>query len=371
VKNETVSGPLILFLPIDPGGAIGWARIADGVIVGAGDAFVEDEVALDKNAAECVAVVPAMQTGIDWISLPDLPQAQRDAAARELMADAMIGGAQALHVVTGLAENEFGLRPVAWVEEAIVDNWLARLAELGLEVTALIPAQLALADPGQGLVEATLGSELIIRGPQVAWLSDSILNDALSGGVKPTPLTERQRDAGLLKMLDCPPLNLIAGRFAPKRSWALGFGNGRRLALLAAALVGLSLFIPHAQNWQLNRAAARLEAETSAAAAILYPESGDPAAQLRATITARRGGGAGFLPTLNAVIAAVSSTTNVELTGLRFFVDGTLETTIRATNAAESAEVRRKIEASGFVVETGVETMNQGRLLQSIKVRGS
>ena len=366
VRNDAVTSGLILFLPADPDAPIGWARLDAGVIVDTGDQFEGD-----ATGPVVTAIVPAAVTGIDWISLPDFPQAQRDAAARELIADRLIKGDAPLHIVTGQAEDESGRRPVAWVEEQLIDHHLARLKALGITPEALVPAQLAVAAPEVGFVEARIGSEQILRGACLAFCADDALREALLGGAEPVRLTEQQRDAALIRVADDPPLNLITGRFAPKRSWGVGGKFGRQIALLAAALVGLTLLIPHVQNWQMNRAASRLEAETAASAAALFPGSGDPAGQLKAAIVARRGGGAGFLPTLAAVSGAVSSTANVELTALRFAADGTLETTIRATNDAEAAEVRRKIEAAGFTVETGAETQNQGRSLQSIKVRGS
>jgi type II secretion system protein L len=359
-----MAGALLLFLPAEHDDSIAWVRVTEGVIAGTGDAF-----ALGEGEGEVVAVAPAAHVGIDWINLPDMPQAQRDAAARELLADQLIDGGQTLHLVTGSGEVESTLRPVAWVDDQLMEDWLARLSSLGVVPTALIPAQLLVPVPDVGCVEARIGQEDIVRSGHAAWLSDPALNGVLMGEEMPTRVSERQRDSGLLRMLDAVPLNMMAGRFAPRRSWS--FAQGRRLALLAAGLAFVTLLIPIVQNWQINRAAARLEAETAQAAAQMFPASGDPAAQLTTAITARRGGGAGFLPTLSAISAAASSTANVELTGLRFSADGTLETTVRATNAAEAAAVRNKIEARGFVVETGAETTNQGRLLQTIRVRGS
>ncbi len=356
---------LILILPSEPASPINWVRADDGAIVGTGPDFAGEEA-----DCEVIALTPAACTGLDWITLPGLPQAQRDGAARDMLADRLIAPST-LHLVTGEAENEAGLRPVAWVEEALVKGWLARLAALGVVPNALVPAQLAILPPSAGLVAAQIGDEMIIRAPNAVWLSDPALDDALFGGATPMVQTERQRDAGWLRLIETPGLNLISGRFAPKRNWSLGAGTERRLALLAAALVGVSLLLPVVQNWQTNRAAEKLEVETAQAASALFPGAPDPAGQLRSQITARRGGGAGFLPTLAAVTSAVSSSANVELTGMRFLIDGTLETTIRASSAAETADVRAKIEAQGFVIESGAESQNQGRLLLPIRVRGT
>jgi general secretion pathway protein L len=360
-----VTDTLILILPADPEGPVAWARAEAGAIVGTGQDFDGEE-----SDCEVIALTPAAQTALDWITLPDLPQAQRDGAAREMLADQLIDPAS-LHLATGDAEDDDGLRPVAWADDAHVEGWIARLTSLGVSPSALVPAQLAILPPNAGLLSAQIGDETIIRAPWAGWLSDPTLDAALGGDAAPVAQSERQRDAGLLRLIDAPGLNLISGRFAPKRSWSLGAGTGRRLALLAAALVGVSLLLPVVQNWQTNRAAETLEAETAQAASALFPGASDPAVQLSNQITARRGGGAGFLPTLSAVTSAVSSTADVELTGMRFLIDGTLETTIRATNAAEAATVRAKIEAQGFTVEVGTESQNQGRLLLPIKVRGS
>jgi general secretion pathway protein L len=361
-----VNDALILFLSAEQDGAIAWVRVADGGIIGTGDVF-----AGDTGESDVIAVLPAAHAGIDWIMLPEMPQAQRDAAARELLATQLIDNGQTLHLVTGRADEETDLRPVAWVDEQHVETWLAELLSLGVVPIAMIPAQLAVHAPDDGFVVAQIGPENIVRGVHSAWLSDPALNGALMEQGTPISISERQRDAGLLRMVETLPLNMIAGRFAPRSNWSFGVGQGQWLFAFAAALALVTLLIPIAVNWQINSAAARIEAEAAQVATQMFPASSDPAAQLTAAVTAKRGGGAGFLPTLSAVSAAVSSTANVELTGLRFSADGTLETTVRATNAAEAAEVRSKIEARGFEVETGAETTNQGRLLQTIRVRGS
>ncbi len=357
---------LILFLPGESDAAIGWARASEGRIVAEGS----DVSGLADNGYErIVALAPASVSGIDWIELPDLAPAQRDAAVRGLLADRVIA-ADTLHMTASSEADATGFRPVVWAGRDRMAGWLAALAQAGLQADAIVPALLAVEPEADGFVRAKVGSEVVVRGPRSGWADEENVTPLLAGDAEIAEMSQRAVEAGLLRLVDFPPVNLLSGPFAPGGDWAVDSRLKRWLVGLVLVVALMAMLIPLAQLWQTNRAAARLEAESSALALRSFPDAENPLAALQAEVSARRGGGAGFIATLGAVNQAVADTPNAELTGLNFTPDGILQTTVRVTNADEATRLVEKIRAQGFRVDLAAPAMNQGRLLQPITVRG-
>ena len=344
---------LILILPHDGDAAMPWLHVVDGVIIARGAGEPE---ALD--GARVIAFAPAEDIGIGWLDLPDVPRAQRDAIARQQLGDQIIGGSGELHIASQVDV-------AAWLAPAVMDQWLSRLPVLP---DSIIPAALAIQAPDQGLVSATVAGSAILRGKQLAVAGEPGMIAAF--GAPDHILSDAAVEAALVAAAADPPLDLMTGRYAQHQSVFDAKGLVR-LAQLAAVALGLLLVLMVAQILATDHAAERLEESARARAAEQFPGSADPMADLNARLAASQGGGAGFLRTMAAVTGAISGNPLAELTRARFDATGVLEVGLRVPKLADVAGVKSQIEASGFAVDQGVPSTEQGRTVVQLRVRGS
>ena len=162
--------------------------------------------------------------------------------------------------------------------------------------------------------------------------------------------------------LEQAPLDLRQGPFARRRDWRVAPARARRLAVLAAALLLVSLAVQVAAIARYSFAADSAEAETRRIAAAALPRSpgvADPQAALTQRLAELRGGGAGFGATAGALFEAVKATPNVELTALAFAPDGLLRATVQADTPAAIEALRQRVEASGFAAEAGAAAVRR------------
>jgi general secretion pathway protein L len=344
---------LIIILPAEGDAPLHWLRVAAGAVVARGG---DDP---DYGGAErLIAFAPAGRVGIDWLDLPDLPAAQRDAVAKQQLADQILEPVDAVHVVTaqGVA---------AWASHVDMVDWLARIAR---RPDHLVPLALVVQPPETGLIGAMIADQPVLRGPRLAVLADPALVQAFGEPI--LSLSATQIDQALIFASEEPPLDLLTGRYAARRDWI----DGRTIRLLAAlALLALGLFaaLTIAQIWKTNRTADQLEASARADAAKQFPQAADPLADLTARVTAQRGGGAGFLPSMAAVTSALTVHPQAELTSAQFDPSGQLQVGLRVPAIGDISAITTRIEAAGFVVEQGAPVTEQGRVVVSLKVRGS
>jgi general secretion pathway protein L len=303
------------------------------------------------------AFAPVSAVRLISAALPPLPQLQRDAVAREQLSAAFAGP---VHLVSGM-QSDGALTPVAWVDPARLSAWQALIREAGLEADAIIPAALLI---GEGDVADLCGEEVwgLAEGVIPADLGHA--DEMPSRALNASSLVQTS-----VNFAGNPPLNLLTGRFAPRRASSFGVQKKMIFTLLSALAV-VSALIPAAQAWRTNRDAAKLEGDAQSMAAASFAGSGNPVAALDEAVSARQGGGAGFVPTLQAVSAVVEAMPGVELSLLSFSPDGWMSVTVRAASTDELERVARKLEGAGFRVVKGAVVAEQGRQSGQFRVRG-
>jgi general secretion pathway protein L len=167
-------------------------------------------------------------------------------------------------------------------------------------------------------------------------------------------------------------VDLRQGPFARRRELGLGAGRLRRLALLAAALLIASIAVELGAVARYSLAADAAEEETRRIAAAALPRNpaaaGTPGA-IGDRLAALRGGGAGFTATAGALFEGVKATPDVELTGLSFTPAGTLRATVASRSPPALEALGKRVEASGFEVETVAPRSGGGRRIADLVVR--
>lgn len=357
---------LLLFLARG-GGIEGWIRIADGAVAARG----AGTDGLDAHRpAPVVAVVPGEEVTLRWLDLPaGLSAAQAGGAARLMAAELSAQPLDELHVAAGRESEEGGARCVGLVPMAAMRAWLEAVEAAGFEAERLIPETLLLAPPAEGFATRDAGPLRLYRAREEAFAAEPELGELLLAGRGAAAV---EGEDGLAEALAQAPLDLRQGPFARRRDWRVAPARARRLAMLTAALLLVSLVVQIAAIARYSFAADAAEAETRRVAAAALPRSpglADPEAALTQRLAELRGGGAGFGATAAALFEAVKATPNVELSALAFSPDGALRTTVQADSPAAIEAVRQRIEASGFEAEAGAPRSGGGRRVADLMVR--
>jgi general secretion pathway protein L len=320
-----------------------WLLLRGGAVVARGGADL-----LPDDGARVVLAVPGSAVAIHWLALAEgLAPAQAAAAARLMLADASAEPLADMHLAIGRAEE--GRTPAALVPARRMAAWLAAAEAAGIAPDAMVPTTMLLAPPETDFVRHGIDH----RGPAAAFALEPDLAEAVTGRA---PVADRDAaafEAGLSPLAADPPLDLRQGAFAPRRSWAVGAGALRRLAMLAGLLVLLSLAVPVAALIIAKRGAARMEAE---AAALALPGGGADSAP-------------GFAMIAPALFAAIRATPNAELARIDYRADGSLAATVLVDTPATLEMLSQRIRDGGFDVAPGALANRGGRPAAELTVR--
>ena len=351
---------VLLFLPSEAR-PWRWWRPADGA---SGEGVPTDE-------ARVVAVAPAEAVTLHWATLPDRSQAQATAAARLLVGEASAAPLSALHVAVG--DGGSGDRPIAVVETRTMQGWLAALAAAGVDADAIVPAPLLLPAPDEGYAIAEIGGAWVVRGSGSGFADEPGLTKLVTGGTEPTRVTDAALATAVAGALAAPPLDLRQGVFARRRRVEIDWRLVRRLALLAAALLALTLAIDVVRLVRLDLAASHAEAQADALATEALPRGEtvtDPGRQLAERLSRVRGPGLGFTATLATVYAAVRQVPGSEVTSIVFQPDGALIVGLATQRESAPTDIKRAIEAAGLPVTSGVFQSANGRVAGQFTIGG-
>jgi general secretion pathway protein L len=361
---------LLLFLSRD-GGIEGWTRLADGAVAARGLGL---DGADGHRSAPVVAVAPGEAVTLRWLELPaGLSPAQAAGAARLMVAElsAQPVGERPVAVARGAPDGAGG-RCVGLVPMETMRGWLDGLEGAGFDAERIVPETLLLPPPAEGMATWDSGLLRLYRGQDEAFAAEPELGDMLLAGRPAVPVDPETFAARLAEALDQAPLDLRQGPFGRRRDWRVAPARARRLAVLTAALLLISLAVQVTLIARHIFAADAAEAETGRIAAAALPRSkglSDPQAALTQRLAELRGGGAGFRATAGALFEAVKATPNVELTALTFTPDGLLRATVQADSPAAIEALRQRVEASGFAAEAGAPRSGGGRPVADLTVR--
>ena len=345
-----------------------WLRIVDGDVVSRGNDTVE---ALPLHEGEIVVgVVPARDTVVRMLDLPNLSDAQANAAARLTMVEQSLSG-ERLHVAAGPADSG-GQRVVVAVEAEKIAARLRSLATLGLDPERLWAAPLLLPRPEIGFVRASVGAETLLRGQTTGFLDDPGLTEAIVGDARIIELDQHELEAAIADAVHGPGTNLRHGIFAKRTAWSIDVVRLKRFSVMTLVLGLLILGSALVVITRLNVTAARVERQNITDAAALLPLGTivtNPTLQTEARLAAMRGAGGGFGLLASAFATAVNATPDAEVGAMVFDGEGGLRATIRAGSAAELSDVVTRLSVSGLRAEPGPIFTNQGRPYRDVTVR--
>ncbi len=386
-RDQSLSSRDALMIALPPGGSSAtssalWWRIIDGQVTQRGDTLDWLHGSAGGGLApetHVVGIAPAADTILHRAAFPGLAPRQAEAAARLLAAEQSISPAAALHVAIGAANGGGESRDIIVVAETAMSGWLDWARGHGIELDSIVPAVLLVpldTAPGASadmLVRGTVAGETIIRGPNTAFLADPVLIDHIVGNEgRIIDAAADHIESVMISTCESPPTELRSGCFASKPASWLDGALVRRAALLAGAILLVSLLIAVARIAVTYADIARLDsAAATAAAAALDP---DPPVEgaviaLDARLAALGGGPARFSAPLAALVAAMEAQPTVTIDTLSWRGDGLLSITLGAPRAEDINPVLLALQARGYVITAQPRSGNDGRALGDITIR--
>ncbi len=371
----SVNDALLIFLGRREG-VDGWLRLRDGAVVARGTGLEGLPDLADPQTGDplrIVAAVPGDAVAIHAFEIPaGLAPAQAAAAARIMAAEVSAQPVSDMHVAVGREREGETLRFAALVPALAMADWLGRLQAQGLDPDSLVPEPLLLAPPEEGFRRYDRGELPLYRGRHEAFSVEADLAALVIRDAAVETIGDEAFEGGLADAVAAPAVDLRQGAFAKRRRWAIDCKRVRRMALVAAGILLLTLAIQVASIFRYTFAADALEAETAELAAGVLPGSGpvtDPARQLESRLAELGGGGAGFDALASGLFAGIRATPNVQLTALIFDREGSLRATVQGDTPAAFSALEQRIEASGFEVDVGPARSGGGRPTAELTVR--
>lgn len=342
-----------LLLRIAPDGGLAWLRQSGAVVP---DASAHGAPPPDVLAAagEVVVLVPGEDVLLAQAQLSARNRAQWMQALPYALEDQLLAPVEELHFAAAPTPAPDGGIGVAVVAKERMREWLARLAEAGVQADAMLPETLAL-PPQAGLVENARAQVRLAPWSAFACAPEQVPDWIERSGAAAMPALHDLRGARdaiafLAGGLDAPPLNLLDGEFAGARRGDDRARGWRLVAALAAAVVLLAFANLGVEVLQLSRTSARIDRLERDAVTAAFPDV--DAAQLdrlgaealmRSRLERLRGGATsgGLLRVLAQVAPVIGGTPSVQTRGIEYR-NGTFELAVRAPDVATLDGLRER-----------------------------
>lgn len=310
-------------------------------------------------------VLPASDCPVRWVTLTAATPRQAAAAARAEAAAAAID--PDVHVV---AEPADGPIPVATVAPAVMRHWLAWAAANGYAPAAVIPAAIALPEPGPGgAASVALSGEHVVRQEDRAFAAEPDLVALLPDAPLPTVIDP---EAALLSLSRAPLCNLLTGPYAPPRARWFTRERLQAAAAMTCLILLLSLAIGVARLARVHADIARIDGDAAAAAsAALGREVSitDAVAELDARLAATGRTQGSATATLAALLSAMEPQPGTSLDAATWTRAGTWAVTIGAARNEDINPVLTAVQARGYRITAQPRQGGDGRVLADVTIR--
>lgn len=319
-----------------------------------------------------VAIVPGADVLVRWLNLPTGSPAQTAAVAAHLLRDDLAAAPDRLAVALGPVAASGGRRLAAIVGRSLLEAWSDYLASLGARPDVMVPDSLVLPEPmgEDGLIAATFGADLALRGPELALSLQPDLVEAVAAGRAVRIIEGAEEIERLLAVVALrPPINLLAG--AGRRVEA-DRGSWRRAAALAAAVLLSPLILTLAaaghDEWSARGADWRAEAAARAAFPDIPPQA-DAASEATRRLTATPPPG-GITAAAAALFAAVEVVEGAELDGLATDA-GAVRATVTYPAYEDLDLLKQAMAERGMALIEDSTVDDQGKVVSEVRVGGA
>ena len=317
-----------------------------------------------------VVVIPGEDALTRWLHLPMRNSRHAEAAARLQLADQLAMADEDLHLAFGPLEDD-GWRLVTVLRRDVMQAWLSAATLHGLQVAAIIPDHLVLAEPEDEapLLTARAGANLVARGRRLAVSLEPETAALVLAGREVREVEAPAWEAALVAAAQKPVVNLLQGGIDGGHGPGWGWPALRRAAVLAAILLLSPLTLLCAGAARDEIAARTLARDTTVRVAAVLPagtEVYDPVGQAQARLDALRlaagGGPAGMA---GALFTALEPIEQAQLEGLIVSPDG-LRATVRFAQISDAELFRRAMRDQGLAYREEGAREEGGRVVADV-----
>ena len=354
----------------------GWLQLKGAEISARGLSLEAIPGLVDAETREplrVAAIVPGEAVSVHWLEVPaGLAPAQAIAAARLMAGDVSVQPVHDMHVAVGPEVEGESARAVALVPAITMAGWLGRLQAEGLDPDLVLAEPLLLPRPEEGWVRYDRGGIPLFRGRSDAFSVEPELAELIVGDAKLETLGRAHFESSLSAQIANPAVNLRQGAFAKRRRWKIEWPLIRRMVMLGAAILLVTLAIQIVSILRYTYAADALELEASRVAGQTLRRSaplGNAPALMEQRLTELRGSGAGYSGVASLLFDAIRATPNAELTAMVFAPDGSLRATVQADSPATLTGLQARMQSTGLSVDAGPLRTGGGRPTAELTVR--
>lgn len=338
--------------------------------VGANDITLLAPHEKPASSDEVTVVVPGTEVTLATVRLVGARRADWLRTARFAVEDDIAVPVESLHVAIGERSHSGGQGTVCMVARPLMEGWMQRLTEAGLEEARLVPDVTLLEANAPPL---DLGDRILVAGEESRFAVDKSLPAELVSALM-------QRAGGDAERADDPLLalarNFASGQagidlrqadFARKAELPVDLKRFRLLAGLAAACALAWGVYSFASIRAMTQLEAVLDRQTRASFTAMYP--GEPVpSNILAVVRDRSGGAgqpvAGFREMAGVLYAALEDEEGVRLSSLRYDADaGQLQAKLVYSAFGDDETLKNAIEAGGLSVRLGDARVEDGRVV--------
>lgn len=358
---------LILRLADDPHRPSQWA-VFDGAQATAFGTVQDGETPrlgapVDRNWV----LVPGSAVTAHIVALPPEARTRELApAAAFALEDQLAVDPAELHFALG--ESRAGGRLVCVAGHGNMGAWTARLAAIGVRADLLMPDFLGISDDAvrhDGVVLCNKGDR--------AFSAEVALAELLDVAPATSITTDEFLQRAHATLSSRVPVNLLQGRYAPRRDWRPVLRPWKRAAALAAGVVIAGVCAILADGVRLNRQAEAASARAEAVFRTALPDVKrvvNPRAQMRAHLQASQSADGMFLDLSEILVGAAAAVPDAEVTTLRF--DGKraeMSVTLSLASFEGVERLKSELIGRGAVVQEGGARQDGPRILADVTVR--
>jgi general secretion pathway protein L len=368
--------------------------------------------ALDLVAGRrVVLLVPGTEVGLAEPELPLRSGARLAQLVPYALEEQLASDVEALHFAVGTRSPGAVGTPVAFVSRSLMQRWYDQCEAAGIRPDAAYPDSAAVPAAGTGctllLEEALLyvrradALPYLLDATDVQAALDLALGAAASTGDSGENVTfyagtaeyEQHRDAieglrertaslqvkllpeGALPLLAAHAasgagVNLLQGPFGVRASLGSQFRRWRLPASLAAAVALLFIANQAVGWWQMGRTERELDAQIAQIFAQALPGQPvvDPRAQMQGALGAGRAAGAGLLPVISALAAAMAQAPSARIEAMSFRGNA-LELRLTAPTVESLDGIKQTMNRDGMTAELQSATPRDGVVEGRLQVR--
>lgn len=322
------------------------------------------------SSDDVTVVAPSTEVTFATVRLVGARRADWLRTARFAVEDDMAVPVENLHVALDPRSHAAGQGTVCMVARTVMEDWMQRLKEAGLEDARLVPDVTLLA---AGSSPLDLGDRILVAGEEHQFAIDKTLPaDLVSALMQRAGRDAERADDPLFALARCFAsgqigIDLRQAEFARKAELPIDLRRFRLLAGLAAACALAWGVYTFASIRAMNQLEAVLDRQTRASFAALYP--GEPVpSNILAAVRDRSGGSprpaAGFREMAGVLYAALEKGEGVRLSSLRYDADaGQLQAKLVYSAFGDDETLKTAIEAGGLAVRLGDARVEDGRVV--------